>query len=67
MVKNPVGHASAKHNDIRDHFVREGVQNGAIVLKYVATDEMIGDILTKPLSKRRFEKFVTELGMKTVK
>ena len=23
MVKNPVGHAKAKHNDIRDNFVRE--------------------------------------------
>ena len=48
-------------------FVREGVQNGVIVLKYVATDEMIADILTKPLPKHRFEKLVTELGMKTVK
>ena len=32
-----------------------------------ATDEMIADILTKPLPKHRFEKLVTELGMKTVK
>ena len=39
MVKNPVGHARAKHNDIHYHFVCEGVQNGAIVLKYVATDD----------------------------
>ena len=67
MAKNPVGHARTKHIDIRYHFVREGVQNGVIVLKYVATDEMIADILTKPLPKHRFEKLVTELGMKTVK
>ena len=67
MAKNPVGHARTKHIDIRHHFVREGVQNGAIVLKYIATDEMIADMLTKPLPKHRFEKLVTELGMKTVK
>ena len=67
MAKNPVGHARTKHIDIRYHFVREGVQSGVIVLKYVATDEMIADILTKPLPKHRFEKLVTELGMKTVK
>ena len=67
MAKNPVGHARTKHIDIRYHFVREGVQNGAIVLKYIATDEMIADMLTKPLPKHRFEKLVTELGMKTVK
>ena len=67
MAKNPVGHARTKHIDIRYHFVREGVQNGAIILKYVATGEMIADILTKPLPKHPFEKLVMDLGMKTVK
>ena len=67
MAKNPVGHARTKHIDIRYHFVREGVQDGAIALKYIATDEMIADILTKPLPKHGFQKLVTELGMKTVK
>lgn len=67
MAKNPVGHARTKHIDIRYHFVREGVQDGAIILKYVATDEMIADILTKPLPKHPFEKLVIQLGMKTVK
>ena len=67
MAKNPVGHARTKHIDIRYHFVREEVQNGAINLKYVATGEMIANILTKPLPKNPFEKLVLELGMKTVK
>ena len=67
MTKNPVGHARTKHIDIHYHFLREGVQNGVIILKYIATDEMIADMLTKPLPKHRFEKLVTELGMKTVK
>ena len=67
MAKNPVGHARTKHIDVRYHFVREGVQDGAIILKYVATDEMIVDILTKPLPKYPFEKLVIQLGMKIVK
>ena len=33
MAKNPVGHARNKHIDIRYHFVREGVQDGGIILK----------------------------------
>ena len=53
--------------NIRYHFVREGVQDGAIILKYVATGEMMADILTKLLPKCIFEKLVIELGMKTVK
>ena len=60
MAKNPVGHARTEHIDIPYHFVREGVQDGAIALKYIATDEMIADILPK----NRFEKLATELGMK---
>ena len=67
MAENPVGHARTKHIDTRYHLVREGLQNGAIILKYVATGEMIADILTKPLPKHPFEKLVMELGMKTVK
>ena len=30
MPKNSVGHASTRHIDVRYHFVREEVQNGAI-------------------------------------
>ena len=67
IAKNPVGHARTKHIDVRYHFVREGVQNGTITLKYVATDEMIVEILTKPLPKHPFNKLVIGLGMKTVK
>jgi len=66
MTKNPVGHARTRRIDIRYHFVREGIQNGATILKYVATVEMIADILTKALPKHPFEKLVIELGMKTV-
>lgn len=67
MAKDTVGYARIKHIAISYHFVREGVKNGAIVLKYVPTDEMIADILTKALPNHRFEKLVTELEMKTVK
>ena len=67
IAKSPVGHARTKHIDIRYHFVRKRVQDGAIALKYIGTHEMIAVILTKPLPKHRFEKLVTKLGMKTVK
>ena len=67
MAKNPVGYARTKHIDIRYPFVCEGVQDGAIILKYVANGEMLADILTKLLPKCTFQKLVIELGMKTVK
>ena len=67
MTENPVGNARTKHIDIPYHFVPESVQDGAIILKYVTTGEMIADILTKPLPKCTFQKVVIDLGMKTVK
>ena len=32
--------------------------NGAIFCKYLATDEMLADILTRPFPKHRFEKLI---------
>ena len=60
IEKGPVQdiNVRTKHIDIRYHFIREGIQNGAIDLKYVTTSEMVADILTKPLPKHRFEKLI---------
>ena len=66
LARNPVAHARTKHIDIHYHFIREGIQNGAIDLKYVATNAMVADILTKPLPKHRFEKLLHSFGMETV-
>ena len=55
LAKNPTFHARTKHIDIRHHFVREAVENELIELVYCPTEEMIADILTKPLAKAQFE------------
>ena len=39
------------------------VQRGAVKLQYVATDEKIADVLTKPLARVRFEYFREKLGV----
>lgn len=44
----------------------EGVQSEAIDLKYVPSDEMVEDILTKPLAKERFKKLLSGLGMANI-
>jgi hypothetical protein len=41
--------AKTKHIDVRYHFVRQGVESGAIRLEYLPTSEMPADGLTKPL------------------
>ena len=38
-------------------------QRGAVKLQYVATDEQIVDVLTKPLARVKFEYFREKLGV----
>jgi hypothetical protein len=39
------------------------VQKGAVRLQYVTTDEQVADVLTKPLSRMKFEYFRDKLGV----
>ena len=63
LSKNPVFHDRSKHIDIRYHFIQDMVQQGAIRLDHIGTDEQVADILTKPLGKVKFLTFRERLGI----
>jgi hypothetical protein len=54
-------HKRTKHIDIRYHFVKDLVQNNFVNVKYLNTELMFADVLTKPLSKCKHVKFIYEL------
>jgi hypothetical protein len=45
-----------KHMDVRYHFCREKVDSGDIEVQYCATENMLDDVLTKPLVSARHGK-----------
>ena len=63
LSKNLLFHDKSKHIDIKYHYVRDMVQRGAVKLQYVATNEKIADVLTKPLARVKFEYFREKLGV----
>ena len=49
--------------DFKYHYIKDMVQRGAVKLQYVAMEEQIADVLTKPLARVKFEYFREKLGV----
>jgi hypothetical protein len=63
FFENSMFHDRSKHIDIQYHFLRNSVQKGAVVLKYVPSNSQVVDILAKPLAKGEFEMLRETLGL----
>jgi hypothetical protein len=59
--KDFVSNRRTKHIDIRYHYIRERVEKGDIELKYLSTEEMIADCLTKPVGKQILDRAMIQL------
>ena len=57
LSKNPVCRQRCKHVDIRYHFIRSALHECKITIEYCPTADMIADVLTKPATKLKLEKF----------
>ena len=57
LSKNPVNRQRSKHIDVKYHFIRTTLSEGKIDIVYCPSEEMVADILTKPVSKVRIIKF----------
>lgn len=53
--------AKTKHIDISYHYVRECVNNGKINIKYIPTNQMLADILTKPLPNGKARPLIQQI------
>jgi hypothetical protein len=63
LMKNPIHHSRSKHIDIQHHFIREKVEVEVIEMKYISTERMVADVLTKALAKPRHEVLRKEMGL----
>lgn len=63
LAKNPEHHVRTKHIDTRHHFVRECVKNNWITVYHVPTQDMLADMLTKPLARVMLERNRESFGV----
>ena len=62
-VKDNKFHARTKHINICYHHICEAIKNSNINMQYIAMNENIANIFTKPLAKVKFEHFTEKLGL----
>lgn len=63
VANNPENNKRIKHIDVRCHFVKEKIDNGIVEVVYIKSEDQLADIFTKPLSRIKFEKFRSGLGL----
>ena len=54
LAKNQVYHARTKHIDVRYHFVREIIEEGAVLVHKIKTDDNPADMLIKVVTTIKF-------------
>ncbi len=63
FAKDEVDHDRTKHIDIKYHFVREKVAEGAIDIADCPGKDMLADILTKPVKRDQFQMLSGRMGI----
>lgn len=51
IASNQTGAAKVKHIDVREHYVRDRVDDGHIKLEWIGSADNVADMLTKPLPR----------------
>jgi hypothetical protein len=65
LVKNPVLNDRSRHIDTRFHLIRDYEANGQICVKFVSTEDQLGDLFTKSLSRIKFQDLSERVGLRS--
>jgi hypothetical protein len=67
LIKKPVLHDRSKHIETKFHYIRECVERGLIKVDFISTEEQLGDIRTKALSRVKFEQLRSKIEVHQVR
>ncbi|SGY56305.1 BQ5605_C006g04124 [Microbotryum silenes-dioicae] len=66
LSKHPTLHTTTKHISVAYHLSRRLQDDGHVDIRWVETNLMVADIMTKGLGKAKHEQFVEHLGLTAV-
>ncbi|SGZ35279.1 BQ5605_C066g12820 [Microbotryum silenes-dioicae] len=66
LSKHPTSHTTTKHISVAYHLSRRLQDDGHVDIRWVETNLMLADIMTKGLGKAKHEHFVEHLGLTAV-
>ena len=67
LSKNSIIGPKSKHIRRQFHYVRECIENGDIMIKFVRSELQLADGLTKALALEKFTLFRNGMGITTIK
>ena len=63
VAKDPKYHGKTKHIKKRHNYIRDSITDKDVVQKYISTNNMVVDPLTKPIARDVFIRHVKSLGL----
>ena len=57
LSMNPVNRQRSKHIYVRYHFIGNVQNAGKVIIKYCPTADVVADVMTKPVTKIKLQKF----------
>lgn len=63
LTKNAESQRRTKHIDVQQHYIRELIEEGELIVTWIPGSEMLADGMTKALPTEAFRKHQALLGM----
>ena len=63
LARNAKYHPRTKHIPARYHYLRDVLSKGLLSLHYIATNDMVADIMTKALGRNKVQQFCASMGL----